>query len=83
VHYAFEGYFDKQEEHSALIRLQTYHIVTSNGAKLKSGGDIKVTDLWRLNSDIEEDKLVPSFAASSLELRNQILEQQRKQNAAT
>ena len=63
--------------------MQTYHIVTSSGAKLKSGGDIKVTDLWKLNSDKEDEKEVPSFAASSIELRNEILAKQRQQNAAT
>ncbi len=80
-YYACKGYFDKEEDHSRLVRLQTHCIVTGFGAKLRSGADIKVTDLWELSSDADIEISAPSWAASSLQLRKEILEKQRKANA--
>lgn len=73
-YYAVEGYYSKQEEHARLVRIQTYYIITSFGAKLKNGGDISLTDIWKLPGDNEEeDATVPSWAATSIEFRNEII----------
>ena len=50
---ACEGYFDKQNDLSALMRMQTLCIVQSSGAKLSGNRDVKVTDLWTLPGDKE------------------------------
>lgn len=51
---AYEGYFDKEAEQMALVRLQTLLIVQASGAKLKGGGDLKLTDLWLLPNEKKE-----------------------------
>ena len=54
------------------MRTVTFHIVRASGAKLKGGGEIKITDLWKLPSDVEEAP-EPSWAETSKELKRSIL----------
>ena len=65
-----------------MVRLQTFVLATSSGATKKGGGDLQITDLWRLNSDDEEVVIAPAWATSSIDLRNEFIEKQKKQNAA-
>ena len=51
---AYEGYFDKENERMALVRLQTLLIVQASGVKLKGGSDLKPTDLWLLPGEKKE-----------------------------
>jgi hypothetical protein len=48
---ACEGFLDKERDHSALVRLQTFFIVQASGAKSKGGGNIQITDLWLLPNE--------------------------------
>lgn len=45
-YYACKGYFDNKEDDSRVIRLQTFYILTSAGAKIR-----KPEQLWNLPSD--------------------------------
>lgn len=58
----------------------TFYIVTASGGTAKGGGDLKITDMWRLNSDDEQQVEAPSWAASSLEMRKEFIAKQKKQN---
>lgn len=57
---ACEGYFDKMNEQTALVRLQTLIIAQSMGAKRKGGSELKATDLWLLRGEDKQtvDKFV-------------------------
>lgn len=59
---------------SRLIRLQTYYNITAFGAKTKGGGNLKPTDLWELESDINSPgETFPSWASTSIEMRKKLL----------
>ena len=53
------------------------------GAKLKTGGDIKLSDLWYVPGDEDEAPDVPAWAATSIELRKEILQKLKAQNDST
>lgn len=81
-YYISQGYFDKEDNLSRLLRLQTYHLVRSSGATLQGGGDIGITDLWKLESDKEEsgtDNQLPSWAETPVELRDRLIAEFNKQ----
>lgn len=62
---ACEGYFDKERDHSELVRLQTFLIVQASGAKTKGGGNIQITDLWLLPN--ENKKVIDKRTWGSVE----------------
>jgi len=71
---ACEGYFDKERDHSELVRLQTFLIVQASGAKTKGGGNIQITDLWLLPNENKKviDKRTWGTAEEAAELRKRI-----------
>lgn len=58
--------------------MQTFFIVQASGAKLRGGGEIKPEDLWKLDSDQEEKGEIPSWAATTIELRKSIIKELQK-----
>lgn len=67
------------EDESRIERLKTFLIVTSFGAKLKGGGNLKETDLWLLKSDKKDVIDVPSWGKTSKEVIEKI-KQAHKRN---
>lgn len=51
-YYACKGFFDKEDRRSEIVRLQTFYILASNGAKIS-----KPKKLWSLNSDPVEERV--------------------------
>ena len=65
---------NKEQEHSRLIRLQTYCIVSAFGAKLEGGAKIRPEDLWQLPGDEkrEQNKFVWGSPEEARELIKKI-----------
>ncbi len=79
-YYACKGYLNKEGKRSELIRLQTFFILINNGAKVQNP-----QQLWKIES-IDDDEMIgdiPAWAATSLELRKEIIKKLKLGNAAT
>lgn len=72
---ACEGYFDKENDLSALLRLQTFLIVQSSGAKKNGGGNIILTDMWKLRNESNQvNKVIWGTKEEADEFRKKIEE---------
>lgn len=69
---ACEGYFDKENERSALVRIQTLFIINAFGAKKKGGGDLSLTDLWSLLGEEKQTAKTFTWGDDIVEFRKQI-----------